>query len=57
MISMPVHVNIYVVKIYPISLYSKPETILCGTISYPLFADANTGIYPHAASQYTYCDT
>ena len=24
---------------------------LC-TISYPLFADADTGIYPHAASQY-----
>ena len=23
-----------------------------GTISYPLFADADTGIYPHAASQY-----
>ena len=22
------------------------------TISYPLFADADTGIYPHAASQY-----
>ena len=24
----------------------------CNTISYPLFADADTGIYPHAASQY-----
>ena len=24
----------------------------CDTISYPLFADADTGIYPHAASQY-----
>ena len=23
-----------------------------GTISYPLFGDADTGIYPHAASQY-----
>ena len=27
--------------------------VLCvGIISYPLFADADTGIYPHAASQY-----
>ena len=25
---------------------------ISGTISYPLFADADTGIYPHAASQY-----
>ena len=24
----------------------------CNTISYPLFADADTGIYPHAALQY-----
>ena len=24
----------------------------CETIGYPLFADADTGIYPHAASQY-----
>ena len=26
--------------------------ILCNIISYPLFADADTGIYPHAALQY-----
>ena len=25
---------------------------ICYIISYPLFADADTGIYPHAASQY-----
>ena len=25
---------------------------VCDIISYPLFADADTGIYPHAASQY-----
>ena len=25
---------------------------ICDTISYPLFASADTGIYPHAASQY-----
>ena len=25
---------------------------LADTISYPLFADADTGIYPHAAPQY-----
>ena len=25
---------------------------LLGTISYPLFADADTGIYPHTISQY-----
>ena len=25
---------------------------ICDIISYPLFADADTGIYPHAASQY-----
>ena len=24
----------------------------CDIISYPLFAEADTGIYPHAASQY-----
>ena len=28
-----------------------PNTVL-DIISYPLFADADTGIYPHAASQY-----
>ena len=26
--------------------------LLSNTISYPMFADADTGIYPHAASQY-----
>ena len=25
---------------------------ICDIISYPLFADADTGIYPQAASQY-----
>ena len=28
--------------------YAYPQEI----ISHPLFADADTGIYPHAASQY-----
>ena len=28
------------------------ESLEMYTISYPLFADADTGIYPHAASQY-----
>ena len=26
--------------------------VITDTISYPLFADVDTGIYPHAASQY-----
>ena len=30
----------------------SPRLLVCDTISYPLFADADTGIYPHAASQY-----
>ena len=29
-----------------------PRSVLWDVISYPLFADADTGIYPHAASQY-----
>ena len=34
--------------------FRKPQTVLyyLYIISYPLFADADTGIYPHAASQY-----
>ena len=31
---------------------SANEETLMDIISYPLFADADTGIYPHAASQY-----
>ena len=31
---------------------SASEVTLKDIISYPLFADADTGIYPHAASQY-----
>ena len=34
------------------SLYSERILIKLDIISYPLFADADTGIYPHAASQY-----
>ena len=30
----------------------EKNTVIMYTISYPLFADADTGIYPHAASQY-----
>ena len=33
---------------FALSLYDRKYNI----ISYPLFADADTGIYPHAASQY-----
>ena len=34
------------------SLYSDRILIKLDIISYPLFADADTGIYPHAALQY-----
>ena len=36
------------IVIFGINIFCCPKDI----ISYPLFADADTGIYPHAASQY-----
>ena len=39
-------------KIMTQELQHKLQHYIQGIISYPLFADADTGIYPHAASQY-----
>ena len=40
--------SFYIDDVLTLSIWQPPA----GIISYPLFADADTGIYPHAASQY-----
>ena len=35
-----------------ISINDVYRCVVYNTISYPLFADADTGIYPHAASEH-----
>ena len=44
--------TIYHFRLHLIILHHVHICILWYIISYPLFADADTGIYPHAASQY-----